>query len=155
MKLTEAFPSAWLKADDVPFPRTFTIRGARMEEIGQQKDQKVVIYFQEEEKGLIINKTVWAQIANIVGSDDTDNWGGKSVELFRDMVNFQGKMVPGLRARPPQQRFTQPAPAPVRPQVPVNGQQAPAYAVSDEIPDPAQDEPMTARQRQQTQSKPF
>lgn len=160
MKLNEAFPSKYIKAEDFPAARIMTIYGCRIEEIGQQKDQKLVIYFHHEAKGLVCNKTVASQIAFVTGSDDTDHWAGKQIELYRDMVPFQGKMVAGLRVRAPQVPSQQQPPqnggqyAPPQNQPPIAPPQqqarpnmAPPNAVYDQdiVPDPG--DPMTARDR--------
>ena len=179
MKLQDAFPSKYMNAADVKFPRTVTVVGVRQEEVGEKKELKWVAYFQGEPKPMILNKTVWTQIALCTSSDDTDGWTGKSVELFQDIVrNPQGQMVPGLRVRtagttaiPSQQR-----PAAMPPQTPAafvapqpggNGFIPPQVQVptppwspeAEAIPDPGQ--PMTAaqyaayQQAQQGQKPPF
>lgn len=157
MKLNEAFPSRYLNAADAKPPRTVTMAGIRQEEVGQQKDLKWVLYLHNEPKGIVLGKTIWAQIAYVTGSDDTDGWMGKQIEIYQELVrNPQGQMVPGLRVRAPQQYAqTQPAPQVVPPHMQPGyapAQQSPRPGavmqglVHDEvIPDPG--EPMRASQR--------
>jgi hypothetical protein len=63
-----------------------------------------VLFFREEEKGLVLNKTNTTIIAKLYG-DDTDDWVGKPVTLYATEVQFQGDMVDAIRVRnkPPRQ----------------------------------------------------
>lgn len=102
MKFNDAFPSKYLKADDLMTPRLLTINGVRVEELGgEQKDRKPVVYFQGEPKGLILNRVNYASITSIASSDDTDHWMGKQIVLFRDMTTMRGQMTPCVRIRAP------------------------------------------------------
>lgn len=105
IKLNEAFPSKYLKADDLRGQNVrVVIREAVMEELGS--DHRLIVYFQGKDKGLVCNKTNAESIAFAYG-DDTDMWIGQTIELFGDRTMFQGKMVPCLRVRatrPSQQR---------------------------------------------------
>jgi hypothetical protein len=46
-----------------------------------------------------LNKTNSNTLAHKLG-DDTDEWVGKSVQLYSEPVYFQGKTTDGLRVRP-------------------------------------------------------
>ena len=105
MKMSEAFPSKYMKADvDVPETSDLivTISHATTERIGQGKEaeDKVILWFHEAEKGLVLNKTNWGLIAKALGSDDTDNWEGKRIALFSTDVQFQSDFVRAIRVRP-------------------------------------------------------
>ncbi len=95
----EAFPSNWLKAADLK-NRTVkvTINRVVFEEIGQNKDEKPVVYFEKVKKGLILNKTNATEIAATHGKQ-MDGWTGKEIELFSTMVPFQGQNVAAIRVR--------------------------------------------------------
>lgn len=111
MKVSEAFPSNYLKAADLG-GRTIRakINIVRSEDIGG--DQKLVIYFQGKEKGLVLNKTNSTTIAMAFG-DETDNWTDAPIELFPQAVPFNGQMVPAIRVRiPPEDQPTHAAPQP-------------------------------------------
>ncbi len=101
MKLSDAFPSKYLKAGDLPDEgsQPFTIEKIAIEEIGRDKDKKPVIYFDEIHKGLVLNKTNGRTIAGIVGSEDFDEWTGKVISLYRAEVEFQGEMVESIRVK--------------------------------------------------------
>ena len=130
MRVSDAFPSQYLKAGDLQ-GRTVKVIIDRytVEDVGD--DRKPVIYFVGKEKGLVLNKTNASEIAFTYG-DDMDDWGGKEIELFSMMVSFQGKNMPGLRVRAvrssaPAVRQPAPAPAPAHaPPEPVD--------LDDEIP---------------------
>ena len=99
MKASSAFPSPFLKADDLQGKDvTVTIQGVSMEEIGQgaQKSVKPVISFVGKEKGLVCNKTNWNTIIKLHG-DETDNWEGKRIILSPRKVEYQGEMVLSIR----------------------------------------------------------
>lgn len=103
MKMSEAFPSNYLKAADLQ-GRTIkaTISVVQIEPVGQDKENKPVVYFVGKEKGLVLNKTNGMMIAYVFG-DDTDDWGGAEIELYPTMTSFAGKPVEAIRVnvRPP------------------------------------------------------
>lgn len=101
MKINEAFPSAFLKAEDVGEDGTaFTITGVKLDTIGQGADaeQKPIVSFRETDKKLVLNKTNAGVIAEQHG-DDTDEWLGKKVTLVAREVEFQGKVTWGIRIK--------------------------------------------------------
>lgn len=106
MRVSDAFPSNYLKASDLQ-GRAVTVKmdKATMETLGN--DEKLVLYFIGKEKGMVLNKTNANNIAFIYG-DDTDLWHGQEIQLFEAMVDFQGKTVPAIRVRAPQRRPAQP-----------------------------------------------
>ena len=101
MKTSDAFPSQWLAAADVDPAVVVTVSGLTQEEVGQKKELKPVLWFQEQSKGLIINKTNWQATVKICGSDDSDDWVGKAVELYSTLVQFAGEEVHAIRVRAP------------------------------------------------------
>jgi len=103
MKMSEAYPSKYLKAEDLQNQRlVVTISHITMEEIGEEgkKDNKPVVYFQGKQKGLVLNKTNAGQISYMYG-DESDLWADKQVELYTMIVSFQGRQVPAIRIAPP------------------------------------------------------
>jgi hypothetical protein len=134
MNINEAFPSNYLKAQDLQGREVqVTISNVAMEKLGS--DTRMILYFQGKQKGMVCNKTNAMNIAMMYG-EDTDGWLGKSVTLFSAWVDFQGKSVQGLRVRPgngaplPQQRATQ-AQAPAQGYGPPQGHPA---DLDDEVP---------------------
>ena len=105
MQLDKAFPSKYLKADDLANTRpVVTIASVTMQPIGLGADaqDKLVVSFAERNlKPLILNKINSESIAEITGSRDTDDWIGKRIQLFSMKVEFSGKRVPGIRMMAP------------------------------------------------------
>ncbi len=100
MKLSEAFPSNFLKADDLGGKNvTVEIDEVTFEEIGQgrDKEQKIIIAFKGKEKKLIVNKTNANTIAKLIGSDDTDDWPGHRITLTSREVDYQGTPMLAIR----------------------------------------------------------
>jgi hypothetical protein len=95
------FPSKYFKASDCEDGElTLTIDSLRRELIGQgsQAEEKYVLYFEGEDRGLVLNKTNSTTIARLHG-EDTNDWIGKQITLFATEVPFQGEVVDALRVR--------------------------------------------------------
>lgn len=105
MRMNDAFPSKYLKADDLEEGDLIvTIKGADYEEFTDPKtkktDQKPVLYFEgNDSKPLVLNKTNWKTIAEILGTDDTDDWTGKKIVLYATEVEAYGETMLGIRVR--------------------------------------------------------
>lgn len=101
MKLNDAFPSKYMKADDIEGQsETFkTIQNVVMEDVGQENDRKPIMYFEGAEQCLVMNKTKWSSLEEAFGAD-SDNWKGKSVGLSFTKVPYAGKMVGSIAVRP-------------------------------------------------------
>lgn len=100
MKISEAYPSKYLAADDLNGKDvTVRIEAVSLEEIGKgnDKDHKLVIEFAGKDKSLVCNKTNAKTIAKVLGSEDTDDWIGKSIIIGPREVEFQGNMVWSIR----------------------------------------------------------
>lgn len=134
MKLSEAFPSNYLKSDDLQGRDvTVVIAGAGIETVGS--DRKLVLTFQGKKKAMICNKTNSGRIAYLYG-EETDDWIGKEIVLTSEFVEYQGKTVKGLRVKPPVQRAT-PTHVQQSPQAPPSRQQQQPVShddMNDEIP---------------------
>ena len=65
--------------------------------VGQPAEEKTVLHFSDEKKGLILNKVNGDSIAEIVGNDDLDRWIGVSLVLVATKTDFGGKRVPCIR----------------------------------------------------------
>ncbi len=101
MKISNAFPSKWLKVEDLNKKDvTVVIDHVQMEDMGsgENAEEKPVVYFMGAKKGLALNKTN-AQTVAMFHGDDTDHWHGKKIILYPAMTSFQGRMVPCIRVR--------------------------------------------------------
>ena len=102
MKLSQAFPSNYLKVTDLQNRRiAVTMDHVEFEEVGSDKEEKLVVYFEGKEKGLVLNKTNATMIEEITGTDETDEWPGTKIVLKPAWVDFQGKRVPAIRVDSP------------------------------------------------------
>lgn len=100
MKLSEAFPSSYLKSSDVELDTTYTIAAVTIETLGQGKnaEQKPVISFEETDKTLVCNKTNGKAIAGMYG-DEMESWKGKRITLYATEVEYGGEQMMGIRVR--------------------------------------------------------
>ena len=99
MHLDQMFPAKYLKAFDIGNSKQFTIDRVAIEEVGQDRERKPVIYFAGEQKALVLNKTNSSMIAAILRSGDTADWVGKALTLITEPVSYQGRTNPGIRVR--------------------------------------------------------
>jgi hypothetical protein len=113
--------SRFLNAVDLAGEKKFRIKEVTEEEVGQDKDKtkKLVVWFTNDKRGLVLNKTNNRTLRGAFG-DDCSNWKDKIVVVFPTMVDLRGRMVPGLRVRIPAPKQAgngaaqaKPAPAPV------------------------------------------
>lgn len=110
MKSSDAFPSKYLKAADLQ-GRQITVKMTHVASETIGGDKKFILYFAGKEKGMVLNKTNWNNIAKVYG-DESDDWAGQEIVLFEAMVDFQGDTVPSIRVRGPS-RTPPPKNAPV------------------------------------------
>jgi arabinogalactan endo-1,4-beta-galactosidase len=101
MRISDQFPSDYLRAVDVEGELTLVMSGVEMQKLGD--DNKPVLYFDGKEKGMVLNKTNAGTISELYG-DDTDDWKGEAITLFSAMVSFQGKTVPSIRVKAPSKK---------------------------------------------------
>lgn len=104
MKLGQMKESKFIKKEDVGEDgKNLTIKSLENENIaGEDKapDMKWVLYFKEAKKGMVANWTNLQIIAKVCGSEESDDWIGKVVNVYEDpMVDFGGKIVGGIRIR--------------------------------------------------------
>ena len=103
MKLTEMFPSNFLKAQDVTDAggemvcEIFTVEMKEFENDDGGKESKPILTFKDE-KRMVLNKTNAHAISELHG-DDTDLWLGKEITLIVQEVTFGNKLVPAIRVK--------------------------------------------------------
>ena len=86
-----------------------TIRDLKMEEMvahGGKKETKPVLYFNENKKGFVMNKTN-AKIIAILYGPDTGGWEGKQIILYTEQVRAFGETHNALRVMPAKQGMDQ------------------------------------------------
>jgi hypothetical protein len=110
--LDELFPSKYLAAIDAPEETIVTVKGIEIEMLknkDSQKDEpKPILYFNEFEKGMVLNKTNKNALETLYGNSIPDLIG-KRVILHAPMCDSFGKTAPALRIkaqRPPADKAT-------------------------------------------------
>jgi hypothetical protein len=97
--------SKYLRAEDLKAEKKFRIKAVTVEVVGTgiEKEQKLVVWFTNDERGLVLNKTNNRTLRGAFG-DDVSGWKDKIVIVFPTMVDMRGKMTPALRVRIPPQK---------------------------------------------------
>lgn len=133
--------SDFLKAEDIGANFwTATVRVVDMKNF-DDGSRKLLVMFNELDKGLVLNKTNADTISDLYGRN-TDGWIGRQVMLFTMPVDYQGKKVQAIRVRAPaqQQAMPQRQPGQLQP-----GQPAPAYNPAQHSPQRPLDLPAGAQ----------
>ena len=100
-KIDALFPSKYIKAADLNGSEiTLTMAAVQQEDVGEGEPQPV-LYFNDAQKGLVLNRTNADSIVRITGSDETDDWAGHRIALFESTTQFRGKTVACVRVKPP------------------------------------------------------
>lgn len=128
-KVSEMIQSKFLRKEDFDEDQVCTIQDCRLEEIQGANETKWVLYFKQHSKGMVLNTTTIRVLEQAFG-DDSDNWVGKNVKVYVDPnVSFQGRVVGGLRLRPPKAGAKAPPPVAPPPPPPTGGEE-----FDDDIP---------------------
>ena len=117
MNYKKAFPSKYLSSADLDGKSfTLTLKTFQMEEVENEgrREDKLVGYFEGAKKGMIFNVTNCGNMAQITGSEDTDEWVGATINIWNDPnVMFGKKRTGGLRVRSPIPEDDEPKPDPL------------------------------------------
>jgi hypothetical protein len=89
------YPDGWAQTVEVEMSRLEKFQN------GHDETEKLVVYFKRQKPGLVVGSVVWDQFAEVTGTDESNDWKGHLVELYRDKTPFQGKLVPCIRVRKP------------------------------------------------------
>jgi hypothetical protein len=112
--------SRFFKAADLAQEKKLRIKEVTEELIGtgHDKEKKLVVWFTNDEHGLVLNKTNNRTLRGAFG-DPVAGWNGKIIVLFPTTADFSGKMGPAMRVRIPAPKQATPgngqAAAPARP----------------------------------------
>jgi hypothetical protein len=122
MLLASAYDqSRYFKAADVQAEKKLRIKDVTEEEIGvgQDKETKLVVWFTNDPRGLVLNKTNNRTLRGPFG-DDCAGWKGKIIVVYPTTDDLRGRMVPALRVRipPPKEGGVQTVAAKPKPPVP-------------------------------------
>ena len=61
-------------------------------------EAKLVLYFEEEDRGVVLNKINTRRLIEAFG-DDSDDWIGKRITLYTEPVDFNGKVTDAIRLK--------------------------------------------------------
>jgi hypothetical protein len=119
MKRDDLFPSKYLKCADLKGrPRVVEIEQAPIEMLKNAKGEeqrKVVLCFRGAKKSLPLNLTNYDSVAEIAGSDETNEWPGTRIELYPATTMMGGKVTDCIRVRRPQETLPASPPPPPKP----------------------------------------
>lgn len=105
MKVSELFPKKWMVGADLGGKAySLKIDSVQQEQIQVQngnKEPRWVLYFKGAKKGLLLNRTIAEQIAGVVGSEETQDWGGKVITIYPVEMKVAGEQRVGIRVRKP------------------------------------------------------
>jgi hypothetical protein len=103
MKVHELRDSRYLTKDDVDPPVNVMIKAVAKENVameGEEPREKYVMFFHGNPKGIVLNMTNGMLLEEITGSDNSDDWIGRKIQLYNDpTIMFGGKRVGGIRIR--------------------------------------------------------
>lgn len=95
MRMGDAFPSAFLKADQISRPTDVQIDKVEMHEFDE--GEKPVVYFVGKDPGVVLNKTRWTALTELCQSEESDDWIGHWVVVTTGKVMFQGKQINAIK----------------------------------------------------------
>ena len=106
MHLNEIFPKRYASAEELQGKEvTLTIARVVPEKMRPNPKspevQKFVVYFREARKGIVMGKSLAYQYAEILGSEETNDWAGKVVTLTSGLMDVAGRKVLTFQARRP------------------------------------------------------
>ena len=130
MNINDMKESKFVTRHDVGNGKNVIIKSVVVENVAPPNadpEEKWVCYFNNARKGLVLNQTNANLIAHIIGSEETSDWTGHSIQLYDDpSVSYAGKIVGGVRVRPAQGNV-----APIQPPV---QQPVPNNDFDDDVP---------------------
>jgi len=110
MKKNMALPSKYLNGADIGMNLyKLVIKASKgqegpdsvvLEMMENDRTMKPVMYFDNAEKGLVVNNTNWDNMADVFG-DESTSWVGKTIEMYTEATRTPaGQPTRGVRIRP-------------------------------------------------------
>jgi hypothetical protein len=133
--IDDVYTGDYVTAEQLPDHRVpAVIVTATVEEVGQEQRKRVVLTLNAPDgrpwpRRLVLNTTNARLIADIAGKDYT-GWRGRPIEVWKEPVSFQGRIVKGVKvaatsggipAAPPASTGAIPLPGPAATAGPING----------------------------------
>lgn len=98
MNANELCPSKHLEAADLSGEVKVTIKTIGFSEVGEAKENRGVLYFEEFTRGMVLNRTNLKRIIALHGNE-TDKWVGKNLFIYPSETDFGGRTVACIRVR--------------------------------------------------------
>jgi hypothetical protein len=93
----------YLKKEDIPSPVNTSILWIKEEEVtapGKGTETRLVLYFDGQKKGMVLNTANAEALAEIAGTEDYEKWSDIPIQLYVDPdVKYGGKKTGGIRIR--------------------------------------------------------
>jgi hypothetical protein len=93
----------YLKKEDIPSPVNTSILWIKEEEVtppGKGTETRLVLYFDGQKKGLVLNTANAEALVEIAGTEDYERWSDIPIQLYVDPdVKYGGKKTGGIRIR--------------------------------------------------------
>jgi hypothetical protein len=99
MDTSKLLQSRWLSGVDVEPFTNVTVHSVTQEEVGRDKEIKLIVWFEEFDKGLVCNRTNTKNLIALLGAGDTDDWKGKQIQLYATNQEFGGEEYNVVRVR--------------------------------------------------------
>jgi hypothetical protein len=105
VKASEYYAGNYIKAAELPDGQRLAavITGATVEPLGQDQTPKVILAVRNAPpdnrpwgRGIPLNRTNQLILSAAFG-DETDDWAGKTVEIWKGTAQFNGQVVPSLK----------------------------------------------------------
>ena len=96
MTAIDEFFGSYLKTEDIKDEMSVTVKEVKVEKLGREEkaESKPVVYFDELDKGLALNKVNSEALAELANSREIEEWTGVKCILYVDKnVMFGGKRV--------------------------------------------------------------
>jgi hypothetical protein len=127
MKLSDHRGGATLKCADLGQKEHLVqIESIREEEVGEERERKLVARFEGKSKGLVLNDTNLETIEAAFGPNSDDAIGGQVVAFVDPDVRYGGKRVGGIRLKLPKKANAKEKAAPKK---------STAEYLNDDLPD--------------------
>ncbi len=99
MNATELCPSPHLECADLAGKeKVVTIDRTDFHDVGEEKQNKGVLYFREFKRAMVLNRTNLRRIIDLYGTE-TDDWPGKQITLYPSETDFAGRTVACIRVK--------------------------------------------------------
>lgn len=104
MKVMQQFEKYFSSKSVQEKPFTLTILDCKEIEIqseGEAAQKKTALFFEEDPRGLVLNKGRAEKLVELFGSDESDEWIGRKIKIVYDKnVKFKGKPIGGIAIQP-------------------------------------------------------